>query len=107
MGQVLHGSARTTEAIRRALGIAREDWKRASGRPRNSIVEIAGPQRAPFNEIVARYLKAIGDPRVVVSDPEALYFGGRVEEKSLVPMIEARLGRIDLDEWLRRSQAKA
>jgi uncharacterized protein YbjT (DUF2867 family) len=75
--------------------------------PRNSIVEIAGPQRAPFNEIVARYLKAIGDPRVVVSDPEALYFGGRVEEKSLVPMGEARLGRIDLDEWLRRSQAKA
>jgi len=75
--------------------------------PRNGIVEIAGPQRAPFNEIVARYLKAISDPRMVVSDSEALYFGGRVEEKSLVPMGEARLGRIDLDEWLRRSQAKA
>src|SRR5947208_3224323 len=75
--------------------------------PRNGIVEIAGPERAPFNEIVARYLKAIGDPRMVVSDSEALYFGGRVEEKSLVPMGEARLGRIDLDEWLRRSQAKA
>src|SRR5499427_554082 len=39
--------------------------------PRNGIVEIAGPERAPFNEIVARYLKAIGDPRTVVSDPEA------------------------------------
>jgi uncharacterized protein YbjT (DUF2867 family) len=75
--------------------------------PRNGIVEIAGPQRAPFNEIVARYLKAISDPRMVVSDSEALYFGGRVEEKSPVPMGEARLGRIDLDEWLRRSQAKA
>src|SRR5215831_4518008 len=48
--------------------------------PRSGIVEIAGPDRAPFNEIVARYLKAIGDPREVVSDPEARYWGGRVEE---------------------------
>jgi uncharacterized protein YbjT (DUF2867 family) len=73
--------------------------------PQNGIVEIAGPERAPFNEIVARYLKAIGDPRKVVSDPEAPYFGGRVEEHSLVPLGDARLGRIGLDEWLRRSQA--
>src|ERR671918_904643 len=70
--------------------------------PRNGIVETAGPERAPFNEIVARYLKALGDPHVVVSDPEARYFGGRVEERSLVPLGEARLGRIGLDEWLRR-----
>ncbi len=75
--------------------------------PRNGIFEIAGPQQAPFNEIIARYLKAIGDPREVVFDPEAGYFGGRVEEHSLVPLGEARLGRIDLDEWLRRSQARA
>jgi uncharacterized protein YbjT (DUF2867 family) len=75
--------------------------------PRNDIVEIAGPERAPFNEIIARYLKAVGDPREVVRDPEARYWGGRVEEKSLVPLGEARLGRIGVDEWLRRSQAKA
>ena len=75
--------------------------------PRRGIVEIAGPERAPFNEIIARYLKAIGDPREVVSDPEARYFGGRVEERSLVPLGEARLGRIGLDEWLRRSEASA
>jgi uncharacterized protein YbjT (DUF2867 family) len=75
--------------------------------PRNGIVEIAGPERAPFNDIVARYLKATGDPREVVRDPEARYFGGRVEEHSLVPLGEARLGRIGLEEWLRRSQAKA
>ena len=75
--------------------------------PRNGIVEIAGPERAPFNEIIARYLKAVGDPRQVVRDPEARYFGGRVEERSLVPLGEARLGRIGLDEWLRRSQSKA
>jgi uncharacterized protein YbjT (DUF2867 family) len=75
--------------------------------PQSGIVEIAGPERAPFNEIVARYLKAVGDPREVVSDPEARYFGGRVEERSLVPLGEARLGRIGFDEWLRRSQARA
>jgi uncharacterized protein YbjT (DUF2867 family) len=75
--------------------------------PRNGIVEIAGPERAPFDEIVARYLKAVGDPRQVVSDPEARYWGGRVEERSLVPLGEARLGRIGLDEWLRRSRASA
>ena len=75
--------------------------------PRRGIVEIAGPDRAPFNEFVARYLKAVGDPRQVVSDPEARYFGSRVEERSLVPLGEARLGRIGVDEWLRRSQARA
>jgi uncharacterized protein YbjT (DUF2867 family) len=74
--------------------------------PRGGIVEIAGPERAPFDEIVARYLKAMGDPRQVVRDPAALYFGGRVEERSLVPLGEARLGRIGLDEWF-RSQARA
>jgi len=75
--------------------------------PKNGIVEIAGPERAPFNDFVARYLKAVGDPREVVRDPEARYWGGRVEERSLVPTGEARLGRIGLDEWLRRSQAAA
>jgi uncharacterized protein YbjT (DUF2867 family) len=72
--------------------------------PRNAILEIAGPERAPFDEVVARYLKAVGDRRAVVRDPEARYFGGRVEERSLVPLGEARLGRIALEEWLRRAK---
>jgi uncharacterized protein YbjT (DUF2867 family) len=74
----------------------------AQAPPRNGIVEIAGPERAPFNEIIAHYLKAVGDPREVMRDPEARYFGGRVEERSLVPLDEARLGRVGLEEWLRR-----
>jgi uncharacterized protein YbjT (DUF2867 family) len=78
----------------------------APAAPRNGIVEIAGPERAPLNQIVARYLKAVGDPREVVGDPEARYWGGRLEQYSLVPLAEARLGRIGLDEWLRRSRAE-
>ena len=75
--------------------------------PRNGIVEIAGPERTPFNEFVARYLKAVGDPREVVSDPGAGYWGGRVEERSLVPLGEARLGHITFDEWLHRKRSAA
>ena len=56
--------------------------------PRNGIIEIAGPEAAPFNEFVARYLKAVGDPRQVMRDPQARYWGGRVEEHSLVPLGE-------------------
>jgi hypothetical protein len=63
-------------------------------------------RRKPFNEIVARYLKAVGDPREVVRDPATRYFGSRIEENSLVPLGEARLGRIGFDESLRRSQAR-
>lgn len=73
--------------------------------PRNGMVDIAGPERAPFDEIIARYLRAVGDPREVVRDPEARYWGGKVEEHSLVPLGEARLGRIGLDEWVRRSRS--
>src|SRR5947199_3842451 len=62
----------------------------ALARPANGIIEIAGPERAPFNEIIARYLKAVGDPPEVVGDPEARYFGGLGEERSLVPLGEAR-----------------
>jgi uncharacterized protein YbjT (DUF2867 family) len=75
--------------------------------PKNGTVEIAGPERAPFHEMVARYLKAVGDKREVVSDKEARYFGGLVDDQSLVPLGEARLGHITFDEWYRRSQAKA
>jgi uncharacterized protein YbjT (DUF2867 family) len=79
----------------------------ALGAPRNGMIEIAGPERAPLNEIIARYLSAIGDPRKVVGDPQAQYWRGRVEERSLVPLSEPRLGRIGLDEWLRAHRPSA
>ncbi|MCW2238848.1 SDR family oxidoreductase [Azospirillum canadense] len=73
--------------------------------PFNGTIDIAGPERAPFPDIIRRYLKAVGDTRVVVSAAEPRYFGGRVVEQSLVPTGPARLGRIGLDDWLRRSKA--
>ena len=73
--------------------------------PRNGIVEIAGPERGLLNELVARYLKAVGDGRQVVSDPDAQYFGSRVTESTLVPLGNARLGRVRLDERIHRSGA--
>ncbi|WP_026354993.1 SDR family oxidoreductase [Massilia niastensis] len=67
--------------------------------PRNGIVDIAGPERAPFDEIVRRYLQGLDDARTVERDDAALYFGGKVGELSLVPLSDARLGRIDLSTW--------
>lgn len=70
--------------------------------PHNGSIDIAGPERAPFNEIIGRFLKAVGDARNVVCDPEALYFGGKVGTHSLVPLGDARQGQIGIDEWLGR-----
>jgi uncharacterized protein YbjT (DUF2867 family) len=69
---------------------------------RNGIVEIAGPERAPFDDIVRRHLQALGDPRPVERDDTARYFGGKVEELSLVPLTTPHLGRTTLAAWQAR-----
>jgi uncharacterized protein YbjT (DUF2867 family) len=71
----------------------------ATEAPRNGIVEIAGPERAGFDDIVRRHLAASGDPRQVLRDNNALYFGGQVEQLSLVPLAAARLGSTRLEAW--------
>jgi uncharacterized protein YbjT (DUF2867 family) len=75
--------------------------------PRKGIEEIAGPERAPFSDIMRRYLKGVGDGRHVVADPDARYFGGRLGDRSLVPWAKARLGHLDLETWLHRSRNEA
>jgi uncharacterized protein YbjT (DUF2867 family) len=72
--------------------------------PRNGIIEIAGPERAPFDEIIRSYLRMIGDDRPVRTDPGALYFGGKVEQLSLVPTGKAQLGQIKLADWVKRKR---
>ena len=71
----------------------------ALSRPLEGMIEIAGPDQAPFDEIVRTYLGGIGDTRTVLADPQAPYFGGRVERLSLVPLGEARLGHTTLSDW--------
>jgi uncharacterized protein YbjT (DUF2867 family) len=78
----------------------------ATAEPLNGTVEIAGPDRAPFAEIVARYLKSVGDARPVVTDRDARYYGGRVEEQSLVPLGDARIGEVSLSQWLAQAQKR-
>jgi uncharacterized protein YbjT (DUF2867 family) len=73
--------------------------------PRNGTIEIAGPEKAPFDEIIRSYLRMMGDDRPVHADPGARYFGGKVERLSLVPTGEAQLGRIKLADWVRRKLA--
>ena len=73
--------------------------------PRSATIEIAGPERAPFDEIIKRYLEMTGDKRRVHADPEARYFGGRVERFTLVPTGNARLGETTLDDWVKRKRA--
>jgi uncharacterized protein YbjT (DUF2867 family) len=74
----------------------------ATGRPLNGTIDIAGPEKAPFNEFIARRLKASGDTRPVVGDPNAPYYGAPIDDTSLNPLGEARLGKTPLATWLAR-----
>jgi uncharacterized protein YbjT (DUF2867 family) len=85
--------------------IAAEDVAKAVGRvavsaPVNGIVEIAGPQQFRFDEFIRLGLGARQDPRVVIADPHARYFGAEMGERTLVPDADARLGEIRFEEWL-------
>lgn len=74
----------------------------ALGTPVNGIVEVAGPEQFRFDELVRRVLAARNDPRVVVADPEARYYGALLAERSLIPGDGAGLGETTLQEWLDR-----
>lgn len=76
----------------------------ALAKPVNGTIEIAGPERGRMNEIVARYLKAIHDPRRVEADAHARYFGSELDDHSLVPDAGARLGKIGFADWFKQSQ---
>lgn len=74
----------------------------AVGAPVNGIVEVAGPEQFRLDELVRRYLGARGDPRSVIADPRARYFGAELGERTLVPD-DASLGEIGMDDWLSQS----
>jgi uncharacterized protein YbjT (DUF2867 family) len=79
----------------------------AMGTPVNGTVEIAGPEAFRLDELVRQGLSARRDPREVVADPHALFFGGVASERTLVPGAGARLGKIRFQEWLGRPTTMA
>jgi uncharacterized protein YbjT (DUF2867 family) len=71
--------------------------------PVNARIEIAGPDKIGLDELVRRLFAASKDPRQVITDPAALYFGAALDDRSLTPGSSARLGPTRFDEWLRRA----
>ena len=66
----------------------------------NGTVEVGGPERFRFDELIRRGLTTRNDSREVVVDPHARYFGAELDESSLIPADDARLGGIRLQDWL-------
>jgi uncharacterized protein YbjT (DUF2867 family)/quercetin dioxygenase-like cupin family protein len=75
----------------------------ALGEPLNGMVEIAGPEQIRQDELVRQFLSATGDARKVVTDDHAPYYGLEVNDQSLVPGRNARLGSMRFAEWLSRT----
>lgn len=78
----------------------------ALGAPINGIIEIAGPEKIGQAALVARYLAKMNDPRSVVPDAQALYFGAAINDQSLVPGPGARIGKINFETWFASQLAK-
>lgn len=76
--------------------------------PINTIVEIGGPERFSLSGLVENYLAKTNDSLEVIEDNEALYFGSPLEDLTLVPKDDARLGTLNFEEWFpNRPQPKA
>lgn len=75
--------------------------------PARGMIEVAGPEAFPMDQLIRTYLAAKNDRKEVITDPAARYFGIKLDDRSLTPDAGARLGRITFSEWLRRDQSNA
>src|SRR6266404_5957328 len=75
----------------------------ALAEPLNGTFDLAGPERVRQDDLVRQFLKATGDARTVITDPKALYFGIEMNDQSLTPSDNPRLGPTRFEDWLRRS----
>ncbi len=73
--------------------------------PANGIVELAGPAQFRLDELVRRVLSANGDPRRVIADGDARYFGAQLDDRSLVPGDDAHIAPTRFEDWLGRTTA--
>jgi uncharacterized protein YbjT (DUF2867 family) len=78
----------------------------AVGQPVNGTVEIGGPEPFRLDELVQRRLASLNDSREVIADPDARYSGAKIEERTLVPGNNARLGETRFETWLTQPAAK-
>jgi uncharacterized protein YbjT (DUF2867 family) len=85
-----------------ASGLARV----AVGQPVNGIIEIAGPEQFRVDELVRRRLASLKDAREVIADPNALYSGAKISERTLLPGNNARLGDTRFETWLTQPAAQ-
>jgi len=86
--------------------VAIEVGKVAMGAPVNGIVEVGGPEKFPLDDLVRQALTAWKDPREVVADPHATYYGVEVSERTLIPDDGAQLGQTRFADWLKQPGAK-
>src|SRR5882724_8817584 len=70
------------------------------GAPVNGIVELAGPEKCSLDEFGRKYLIATNDPRRVAADIHARYFGAELDDQSLTPVNNPRLGSLRFEDWL-------
>jgi uncharacterized protein YbjT (DUF2867 family) len=73
----------------------------AVGKPFNGTIELAGPDALPLDELVRLFFKATGDMRSVITDPHARYFGLELNDQSLTPSKDSRIGPTRFKEWLK------
>jgi len=71
--------------------------------PANGIIELAGPERIGLDDFVRRYFEAKHDPRKVVTDIHARYFGVELNDKSLTPGEKPQIGSTSFEAWLARA----
>ena len=79
----------------------------ATGSPVNGMVEVGGPEKFHLDELARQYLAANKDPREVVADPKARYYGVDISERTLLPGDDAQLGETRFETWLTLPAAKA
>jgi uncharacterized protein YbjT (DUF2867 family) len=79
----------------------------ATGAPVNGTVEVGGPEKFRLDDLARKYLAANKDPREVVTDPKASYYGVELSQRTLVPGDDARLGETRFETWLAQPAAKA
>ena len=83
-----------------AKDVAAAVTEAAMSDPINGVIEIAGPSAMGFRDLIRDVLSADHDPRTVVGDPHARYFGTELTDTSLTPGPDARLGHTTFTEWL-------